>query len=234
MTPVQVARRAVPVSLVIFDCDGVLVDTESISSQEMARSIREAGLPISYEEVKATFKGESLVNMAVEVERRLGRALPDGWLNEFQARRAEAFKAGLRAVPGARAVVEAVFAAGLDACVASQASLAKMHLTLGLTQLRAFFSDDRLFSSHMVRYGKPAPDLFLHAAATMGHAPAACLVIEDGVSGVRAARAAGMRVIGYAADSDPDTLLNAGGELVYDMSEVAPIIGMAAGRPVGA
>jgi HAD superfamily hydrolase (TIGR01509 family) len=216
------------ITLVIFDCDGVLVDTETISSREMAVSIRRAGLQMDYEEVKATFKGESLANVAAAVEQRLGRALAAGWLDEFQARRAEAFRAGLRPVAGAQAVVEAVIEAGLDACVASQASLAKMHLTLGLTRLRSLFDDERLFSSDMVPRGKPAPDLFLHAAASLGHQPESCVVIEDGVAGVRAARAAGMRVIGYAADSDPAALLNAGAEIVHDMGEVPSLLGVEA------
>lgn len=211
-------------TLMIFDCDGVLVDSESISSREMARSINELGLPLTYDEVKRTFKGESLANMQSAVERELGHAVPDGWLEDFQARRAAAFKTEIAAVEHAEELVLAVQAAGLGTCVASQASLEKMHLTLGLTGLRRRFSDDRLFSSAMVKRGKPAPDLFLHAARECGHDPSNCVVIEDGVAGVKAAGLAGMRVFGYAADSDADALAAAGAEIVLDLRELLPMI----------
>lgn len=207
--------------MVIFDCDGVLVDSESISSRELARSIGEAGLAMKYEDVKSTFKGESLADIAAVVTERLGRELPDGWLEGFQQRRVAAFRSELVAVSGAEVAIKEVASRGLDACVASQASLAKVRLTLGLTGLRSLFADDRLFSSTMVARGKPAPDLFLHAAAAGGHPPDACVVIEDGVGGVTAALAAGMRVLGYAADSDASALERAGAEVFYDMLEVA-------------
>jgi HAD superfamily hydrolase (TIGR01509 family) len=208
-----------PVSLVIFDCDGVLVDSEGISSRELARSIGEVGLAMSWEEVKATFKGRSLADIAAAVERRIGRALPRGWLGEFERRRAAAFRDGLRAVPGADAAVRAVQASGIDTCVASQASLEKTNLTLGLTGLRSLFADDRLFSAGDVARGKPAPDLFLHAAAACGHAPPSCVVVEDGAAGALAARAAGMRVLGYASGSDAGALSAAGAEVFFDMRE---------------
>jgi HAD superfamily hydrolase (TIGR01509 family) len=217
-----------PVSLVVFDCDGVLVDSESISSRELAVSIRAAGLPISDAEVKAAFKGETLASVTSFVEQRLGRQLPATWLDEFQARRADAFRTELRAVPGARALVEAVMGEGIGVCVASQAALVKMELTLGLTGLRPLFSDDQLFSADMVPRGKPAPDLFLHAAARLGHGAESCVVIEDSVLGVIAARAAGMRAIAYAADGDSGALSDAGGELVHDLGEIAAILGLGA------
>jgi HAD superfamily hydrolase (TIGR01509 family) len=217
-----------PISLVVFDCDGVLVDSERISLRELAESIRAVGLPISDAEVTTAFKGETLAGVTSGVERRLGRQLPTGWLDEFQARRVDAFRAELRAVPGARALVEAVTDEGLDSCVASQAGVAKMHLTLGLTGLRPLFADDRLFSSDMVPRGKPAPDLFLHAADSLGHRPESCVVIEDSVLGVVAARAAGMRAIAYAADGDPRALSDAGADLVYDLGEIPAILGLSA------
>ncbi|MFZ1996903.1 MAG: HAD-IA family hydrolase [Solirubrobacteraceae bacterium] len=190
--------------LVIFDCDGVLVDSERISNAVLADALGTLGLAISAEEAHDRYRGMFLSEIRADAERRLGSPLPPDFMETFERDREDAFTARLAPVPGAAAAVAEVKAMGFDVCVASQGRLAKTEHTLGLTGLRQLFGPEALFSAHSVGRGKPAPDLFLHAAATMGFAPDRCVVVEDTVIGVQAALAAGMRAIAYAPDSDSD------------------------------
>jgi beta-phosphoglucomutase-like phosphatase (HAD superfamily) len=206
--------------LVIFDCDGVLVDSEAISSRVMTDAINAVGWQISYDEVRARFQGESLAAMSAAVERVIGRPVGPAWLDAFERRRSEAFRAGLTEVRGASAAVDEIRRVGYDVCVASQARVEKTRLTLGLTGLLDRFDAGRLFSSSMVARGKPAPDLFLHAAHACGRPPEACVVVEDGLRGVVAATAAGMRVLAYGAGGDAAALARAGAEVFLDMREL--------------
>lgn len=210
--------------LVIFDCDGVLVDSEPISMRILTESINRLGIPMTQAEVQATFLGSSLERVEREVGLRLGAPVPDGWIDEFLAVRARAFDAELEPVDGARDAVEGVRALGWEACIASQGRPAKMRQTLSLTGLADAFAPERIFSATMVRRGKPAPDLFLHAAASCGIEPERCVVVEDSPTGVRGARAAGMRVLAYVApDRTGDealALAAAGAEIFHDMREV--------------
>ena len=188
------------VELGIFDCDGVLVDSEDIHGHVLHRAISELGSTMSLDEMMGRFKGEQMTKIAAALEAELGRALPPNWITEFEERRAEAFALDLRAVSGAREALEAVRALGIDVCVASQGTLPKTELTLTLTGLRDLFDDEAMFSSYMVTEGKPAPNLFLLAACRGERAPANCLVVEDGWRGLCAARAAGMQALAFAAD----------------------------------
>lgn len=218
--------------LVIFDCDGVLVDSEPLSLAVLARSVRATGLTMTDDELRDAFMGPTLEQIEAGVSERLaalGRTLPERWLARFLADRADAFAAELRAVPGARAAVEGVRSRGLDACVASQGRIAKTAMTLGLTGLRDLFEDDRLFSSTMVARGKPAPDLFLHAASACGQSPERCVVVEDTVGGVRAALAAGMRVLGYGGTAGAAKLAAEGAEPFEEMRGLPALV--AAGPP---
>jgi predicted adenylyl cyclase CyaB len=192
--------------LVIFDCDGVLVDTEPVSNRVMAEVICEAGVAMSVEEVTEAFAGMRLDDIALAVEERLGKRLPEGWVISFEERRAGEFRKGVEAIAGVAEALRAIDAAGVRTCVASQASLEKMKLTLGLSGLIAHFDENSLFSSCMVERGKPYPDLFLLAAREMGVRPADCVVVEDGVLGARAGRRAGMDVLGYAPDGKDEGL----------------------------
>jgi beta-phosphoglucomutase-like phosphatase (HAD superfamily) len=212
------------VKLVIFDCDGVLVDSEPISNRELALAINRLGLEISTAEATQQFKGLTLAQVVAGVEAQLGRPTPDGWLEQYEHERAETFRRELREVPGAAAAVESVRAMGLDVCVASQGAVAKMELTLGVTGLDRVLGGASLFSARMVERPKPFPDLFQHAASSMGVATEHCLVIEDTTLGVTAARAAGMQVLGYAADSDPEELAGAGATVFTDMVELPGLI----------
>jgi HAD superfamily hydrolase (TIGR01509 family) len=211
--------------LVIFDCDGVLVDSEVISNEVLARMLTREGLPTTLREARRDYQGLLLTDIQGRVEAKLGRSLPQGWLPEYERERAEAFRHGLEPVTGAAEAVRRVKAAGLKVCVASQGALEKTRMTLGLTGLRDLFPPDALFSAHDVPCPKPDPALFQHAAATMNVKPSACVVIEDTPSGVMAAVAAGMRAVGYAADSDERALRDAGAEIIRSLNNLSKLLG---------
>jgi len=210
--------------LVIFDCDGVLVDSEVISNTVLARALTAEGLPTTLAQGRREYQGLLLSEVVERAQQTLGRELADGWAERFERDRAEAFRRELKAVAGAPGAVQLVKDAGIPVCVASQGSLQKTQLTLGLTGLRSLFSADALFSGQLVPRGKPHPDLFLHAAATMGATPSRCVVVEDTASGVTAAVAAGMRAIGYAADSDEAALRRSGAEILSRLVGLAEML----------
>ncbi|HMJ01811.1 MAG TPA: HAD-IA family hydrolase [Conexibacter sp.] len=183
--------------LVIFDCDGVLVDSVAIDIRELTRAITSVGATMAEHEVHAAFHGAALADIDRALAAHLGAPPPDGWVDTWFAARTAAFERELTAVPGAAEAVAAVRALGWEVCVASQGEPEKMAQTLRVTGLCDCFAADRLFSAAMVENGKPAPDLFLHAARTCGFLPDACVVVEDSSAGVTAAHAAGMRTLGY-------------------------------------
>jgi HAD superfamily hydrolase (TIGR01509 family) len=212
--------------MVIFDCDGVLVDSETISNDVLAGMLRAEGLPTTLEQARGDYQGLLLGEIVDAVEARLGRPLPDDWVAHYERERSEVFRRELRAVPGVKEVVSRVTAAGVKVCVASQGKLEKTRLSLDLTGLRELFADSALFSAHSVPRGKPHPDLFLQAASAMGVEPANCVVIEDTPSGVTAAVRAGMRVFGYAADSDAAALGDAGAEVFHSHDQLPRPLGL--------
>jgi HAD superfamily hydrolase (TIGR01509 family) len=212
--------------LVIFDCDGVLVDSEVISNRVLARMLSDEGLPTSLAEARRDYQGLLLGEVLERAQARLGRALAPGWIERYEHERTEAFERELEPVPGARQLVERVARAGMGKCVASQGKLEKTRLSLELTGLRDLFEDGALFSAHSVARGKPHPDLFLYAAKTMGAEPAECVVVEDTPSGVTAAVSASMRAIGYAADSDEAALRRAGAEIIHSLDELPALLGL--------
>jgi HAD superfamily hydrolase (TIGR01509 family) len=211
--------------LVIFDCDGVLVDSERIGVRIDVEELAELGWPLTEAEVIERFVGRSHEYMAGEIEAALGRPLPAGWEVAFHARYQEAFENELAPVDG---VVEALDAIAAPTCVASSSSHERLRHSLGLTGLLERF-DGRIFSAEDVHNGKPAPDLFLHAATTLSADPARCAVIEDSRYGVEAARAAGMRAFGYAGGLTPADRLAGPGTVVFeDMSQLPELIAAAA------
>jgi HAD superfamily hydrolase (TIGR01509 family) len=212
--------------LVIFDCDGVLVDSETISNDVLARLLSEEGLLTTLTQARRDYQGLLLSEVVHGAEAKLGHPLPAGWLDRYEHERTEEFRRELAPVPGAAALVADVLAAGVGVCVASQGKLEKTRLSLELTGLRGLFDERALFSAESAPRGKPHPDLFLNAARTMGAEPAACAVVEDTPSGVTAAVAAGMRAIGYAADSDEAALRAAGAEIVHSLDEVPGLLGL--------
>lgn len=212
--------------LVIFDCDGVLVDSETISNSVLADMLSACGLPTTLAQARRDYQGLLLADVIARAEAKLGRPLPAGWLGRYERERARAFRRELEPVPGAADTVRLLTAAGIKVCVASQGKLAKTRLTLGLTGLRELFAADALFSAESVARPKPFPELFEHAARTMRAKPRNCAVIEDSPSGVTAALAAGMRAIGYAADSDEHALREAGAETIHSLAELPGMLGV--------
>ncbi len=194
------ARRE-PVRLVIFDCDGVLIDSEPVANRVVAEELTALGWAVTAEECDRLFLGMSYHDMAMDLERRLRRPLPVGWLERLLDRVVRLMATEVQTVPGAREALAAADALRLPWCVASNSSHQEMAAKFACTGLSDLM-DGRMYSGHeMVLRGqraKPAPDLFLHAAAELGAAPETCLVIEDSTVGIRAARAAKMDCLGLA------------------------------------
>jgi HAD superfamily hydrolase (TIGR01509 family) len=210
-----------PFELVIFDCDGVLVDSERLSIRVETEYLAELGWPLTEAEIVERFMGQSAEYMDEAIEAQLGSRLPGDWKDQFQRRYREAFAAHLVPVDG---VVEALDKITAPTCVASSGSHDKLRFTLGHTGLYERF-EGRIFSGYEVANGKPAPDLFLHAAARMGAEPARCAVVEDSRPGVLAARAAGMRVFGYAGGLTPPERLAGQATVVFeDMRELPRLL----------
>jgi HAD superfamily hydrolase (TIGR01509 family) len=194
--------------LVIFDCDGVLVDSELPSNRVLAEAFTALGHPMTVEESIHHFLGRSAKHLHERGEQLLGRPLPEGFYAAYTEKRNAAFETELEAVAGVAEAVDALHAAGVRTCVASSGPHAKMRLTLGMTGLWDRF-EGRIYSATEVEHGKPAPDLFLHAARAEGFEPEDCVVVEDSPAGVAAGKAAGMRVLAYAAMTDPALLQDA-------------------------
>lgn len=202
--------------LVIFDCDGVLIDSEVVACRVDAACLTEIGVTITAEQVMERYVGIGLVEMLADIAAKAGRELPADLADAMRRRTAAAFESELMAIAGVDAVLTAL---RLPRCVASGSEPARIRQSLTLTGLLHHF-EPHVFSATQVAHGKPAPDLFLFAAATMGVAPAECQVIEDSVAGVRAACAAGMPVLGFTGGSHcrpghDDRLRSAGATTVF-------------------
>jgi HAD superfamily hydrolase (TIGR01509 family) len=211
-----------PFELVIFDCDGVLVDSERLAVRVEAEYLAELGWPLTEAEIVERFMGQSDEYMDEAIEAQLGSRLPGDWKEQFHRRYREAFAADLHPVDG---ILEALDQITAPTCVASSGSHDKLRFTLGHTGLYERF-EGRIFSGYEVANKKPAPDLFLHAAARMGAEPARCAVVEDTLFGVLAARAAGMRVFGYAGGlSTPERLAGEATVVFEDMRELPRLLG---------
>jgi HAD superfamily hydrolase (TIGR01509 family) len=209
--------------LVIFDNDGVLVDSEPISNRHLAAYLTELGHPTSYEDSIRDYMGSAMHRIHELVLERTGQRLPDDFDDVFHARVFTAFERELRPVPGAVDVLEKLASDGVPYCVASSGSHERIRVGHRTTGLAKWFDDSRVFSSEDVGRGKPAPDLFLHAARRMGVAPERCVVVEDSPLGVRAAVAAGMDVYGFTAMTPAAKLVGAH-QLFSDMGELADLL----------
>ena len=215
--------------LILFDCDGVLVDSEVLATRELQRYLEDLSFPTGLvQKNQDNFTGLSLLDIRKFIETQAGRTLPEDFERELRRRDVEAFHRDLCAIDGVRDTLSTL---DLARCVASSGSQEKIRHSLTITGLIQYF-DPNLFSARdqQVRRGKPAPDLFLHAAKSMGFQPNRCLVIEDSVAGVRAGIAAGMHTIGFTGGSHcntnhPARLRNAGAhEVATNMSTVTEII----------
>jgi HAD superfamily hydrolase (TIGR01509 family) len=210
-----------PIRLVIFDCDGVLVDSERISVRIDVVVLAELGWVMTEADVVERFMGRTDEYMAAEIEAHLGRPLPANWEEPFKRLYREAFEAGLKPVSGILEVLDEI---ATPTCVASSGTHERIRYTLGLTGLYTRFVG-RIFSASEVARGKPAPDLFLHAANRMGADPSECAVVEDSRYGIEAARAAGMRAFGYAGGLTPRHRLEGIGTVVFqDMRELPRLL----------
>lgn len=209
--------------LIIFDNDGVLVDSEPISNALLAAYLTELGHPTSYEESVRDYMGSAMHRVHDLVEERTGQRLPADFDEVFHGRVFAAFERELEPVPGAVQVLEKLAADGVPYCVASSGSHERIRVGHRKTGLDQWFDEGRVFSSEDVGRGKPAPDLFLYAAERMGVAPEKCVVVEDSPLGVRAAVAAGMDVYGFTAMTPVDRLAGAT-RLFSDMEELADLL----------
>jgi HAD superfamily hydrolase (TIGR01509 family) len=206
--------------LVIFDCDGVLVDSELITNRIFVGMLNELGLALTLSDLFEQFVGRSMPQCLGVVTELLGRPVPDNFLDEFQHRSAAALRSELKAV----ADIEIVLAAlRVPFCVASSGTLEKMQTTLGITGLLPQFAG-KMYSVTEVARSKPHPDVFLHAASQQGVPSTACAVIEDTPTGVQAGVAAGMTVFGYCALTPGPSLIAAGAHHTFERMRDLPAL----------
>ncbi|MGW7523821.1 HAD family hydrolase [Streptomyces sp. NPDC054783] len=227
-----IATYAEPIELIVFDCDGVLVDSEPIAVRTHVALGAELGWPLSESDVMNRFVGRSTTSIGEQIAERLGDETARIWDERFRQMHAKAVDESLAPVDGIVEALDGLDAAGLGAqhwCIASSGSHEKMRHTLGRVGLYERF-EGRVFSAHEVERGKPAPDLFLHAARRMGVDPSRCAVVEDSRFGVQAATAAGMRSFGYAGGLTPASWLKGPTTVVFADMRRLPALVMARGR----
>ncbi|MCK5444003.1 MAG: HAD family hydrolase [Rhodospirillaceae bacterium] len=217
--------------LIIFDCDGVLVDSEPIAAKVLADFITERGRPTDSQECLAEFTGLSIERVGEIIRSDWGVELEPDFVELLRPLDRAAFKAHLKPLPGARDTIARLQSAGIKVCVASSGRPEKIHYSLSITGLLDLF-EGHLFSAVVVRHGKPAPDLFLFAAAQMDVAPAQCCVIEDSIAGVKAAKSAAMQVMAFCGGSHADDahqqkLAAAAPDRLFDeLAELPRLIGL--------
>lgn len=202
--------------LVIFDCDGVLVDSERLGNSVMAECARAVGMDVDTDEAIRLFKGRKMDDVVRTIEAHLGRPVPASFVSDYRARSNAVFRERLEPVPGVGRVLDSVT---VQTCVASNGPHEKMDTTLEVTGLKRRF-EGRIFSAFDVPRPKPHPDLFRYAARQLGVPPEACIVVDDSPLGMRAARAAGMRAFGFARECEPEALAREGGTAVRSMHEL--------------
>lgn len=205
--------------LVIFDCDGVLVDSEPITNDLMAKEMTRYGLPMTQAEAIDLFVGGTIQSVR-ETATKMGARLPEDWVDGFYDRMIETLVKHVKIIPDVAKVMDRLDAACIPYCVASNGPMRKMRATLQCTGLWDRL-EGRIHSAHDVGIAKPDPGLFLHAANAEGVAPTACVVIEDSSSGAQAARAAGMRCFGFARDT-PEAKLTAHGAVPFRQMRSLP------------
>jgi HAD superfamily hydrolase (TIGR01509 family) len=214
-------HRRVPVELVIFDCDGVLVDSERISNRVLAGLLTELGLPTTPRESMDTYMGSTMAGCITLIEERLGRPVPDGFPEHYLRSRMQALERDLVPIPRVESALDEIRVRGLATCVASSNSREVIRDALDWAGLLARF-DGRLYSAtDDVARGKPHPDVFLFAAEREGVRPERCVVVEDSPRGAAGGVAAGMRTLGFARDVSASELRAVGAEPFSDMSELA-------------
>ncbi|GAA0621729.1 HAD family hydrolase [Streptomyces crystallinus] len=209
--------------LIIFDNDGVLVDSEPLSNTILAGYLTDLGFPTSYEDSIRDYMGSAMHRIHELIGERTGQSLPADFDDVFHSRVFTAFERELQPVPGAVDVLAKLVADGVPYCVASSGSHERIRVGHRKTGLDEWFEEEWVFSSQDVGRGKPAPDLFLYAAERMGVAPERCAVVEDSPLGVQAARAAGMDVYGFTAMT-PEERLQGATALFSDMAQLPELL----------
>lgn len=213
-------------ALVIFDCDGVLVDTETVGNTVIASSLSRCGLKITPDEAISYFAGGTIAAVAEEAERR-GAVLPDNWVAQTYAEIFARLREGVAVINGVFPLIDRLDALGIARAVASNGPMEKMQITLGPSGLWDRFAG-RIYSGH--DHGpKPAPDMIYRIMADAGVTPAQTVMIDDMPSGCQAAHAAGIRCLGYIADGDSNRLEGTGAEPIHTMQAVAAALGLQTG-----
>ncbi|WP_346845292.1 HAD family hydrolase [uncultured Rothia sp.] len=208
--------------LIIFDCDGVLVDSEVLAVEIDRQVLTEHGWELTREQVIEKFLGIPMIKVQEGLEEYLNRPLGPEWIDSLETRYKESFEESLEPVPG---IIEALEQLAVPRCVASSGTHQRIRRSLSLCKMLRYFEDSHIFSTQDVARGKPAPDLFLHAASSMGVEPENCVVVEDSAHGVSAAKAAGMPVLGYAGGVTPAHKLDdAGAQVFTNMADLPQII----------
>jgi HAD superfamily hydrolase (TIGR01509 family) len=213
--------------LLIFDCDGVLVDSEYLFARVASDCLAEIGIALDAADAARRFAGVSLKDILAEVERERGLVLPAGFEAHLIRREDEAYARLLEPIDGVR---DAILSIALPRCVASSSLPQRISESLAVTRLDDLFGEKARFSTALVVNGKPAPDIFLYAARQMGETPEACIVVEDSVPGVTGAKAAGMRVVGFVGgrhcgDDHAHRLMTAGADVVIaEMTRLRPAV----------
>ncbi len=216
------------VKLIIFDCDGVLVDTETLSNQLLVENLARYGLEISLDDAMGMFVGGSMQGVKQRAE-ELGAQLPENWVDEIYALTYDKLREGVEPIDGILGLVEVLQSINLPFCVASNGSEEKMGITLGSTGLSSHFAN-AMFSAHKLNTWKPEPDLFLAAAAHFGVPAADCAVIEDSHNGVVAAMSAGMRCYAYTPEKPNQAFIDLGATCFDRMQDIPELLQLSTGR----
>lgn len=216
------------VKALIFDFDGVVADSEVLANTVLAEVVTELGVPTTVEDAYRSYLGKRFSEIIAEIEKTVGRTLPPSFAAEYQARTLERFRQALVPIPGVREFITKL--SHVPRCIASSSSPDRLAVCLDVLSMTSLF-DGRVFSASNVERGKPHPDIFLHASASIGVPPRECIVIEDSPSGVTAARAAGCTAIGLLAaghisEGHDISLREAGAHyLALDYLEIERIVG---------
>jgi len=208
----------------IFDCDGVLIDSEYLASRVESELTGGLGLELTVEEAHTLFLGQTVDGVLDRIAERTGKRPSSAFVYNWAFATAHAFERELQPVPFIRAALERLRAQGHAMAVASQSPLARVRFSLEVAGLDEFFGD-HVYVTSMVPRPKPAPDIYLHAAAKLATPPSNCIVIEDSPAGAASARAAGFRVIGYAPGETVAAMHGTGATVIHSMDDLLGLIG---------
>lgn len=208
---------------IIFDCDGVLVDSEAISCKVLTNMVRPLGLDISMDYAIKHFSGKSMSSILDYFKQELGRSLPEDFETAYRKNSFEAYKKEMQPIRGVKDLLSGL---KIPFCVASSGPVEKIKLNLEVTGLLPFFTDDRIFSSYAIGSWKPEPGIFLHAAKTMGYSPQECVVIEDSLAGMTAAKAGGFSLYCYVNDKSHNVFENNDVAVFCEMNSLPDLLGL--------